>query len=147
MVVSSRDGTEALETYFRLHGYNTYAEAEGVVKAFCGTTRVTEISESRFQQALTERQLADEAAAAQAAEAEEGAEEEEEEEEAEEENNSAYGGNDDHHPNDDDMHEGGGALIIPSSDSEGEQSGTESVEAAPEGEAPSPTSSTGYGNK
>ena len=43
---------EALETYFRLHGYSTYAEAEGVVKAFCGTTRVTEISESRLQQAF-----------------------------------------------------------------------------------------------
>ena len=35
-----------LENYFRLHGYSAYAEAEGVVKAFCGTTRITEISES-----------------------------------------------------------------------------------------------------
>ena len=137
---------EALENYFKLHGYSAYAEAEGVVKAFCGTTRITEISESRFQQTLIERQLADEAAAAQAAEAEKEAAEEEEKEEAEE-NDGVEGGNDDHHPNDDDMHEGGGAMIIPSSESEGEHSGTESVEAAPEGEAPSPASSTGSGNQ
>ena len=136
---------EALENYFKLHGYNAYAEAEGVVKAFCGTTRITEISESRFQQTLTDRQLADEAAVAQAAEAEKEAAEEEEEED--EENDGADGGNDDHHPNDDDMHEGGGAMIIPSNESEGEHSGAESVEAAPKGEAPSPASSTGSGNQ
>ena len=115
-----------------------------MVKAFCGTTRITEISESRFQQILTERQLADEAAVAQAAEAEKEAAEEEEEDEDED---GANGGNDDHHPNDDDMHEGGGAMIIPSSESEGEHSGAESLEAAPEGEAPSPASSAGSGNQ
>ena len=111
----------ALENYFRLHGYSAYAEAEGVVKAFCGTTRIIEISESQFQQILTERQLADEAAAAQAAEAEKEAAEEEDEDEDEDED-GADGENNDHHPNDDDMHEGGGAMIIPSSESEGEHS-------------------------
>ena len=113
-----------LENYFRLHGYSAYVEAEGVIKAFYGTTRITEISESRFQQILTERQLADEAAVAQAAEAEKEAaeEEEEDEDEEDEDEDGAEGGNNDHHPNDDDMHEGGGAMIIPSSDSEGEHS-------------------------
>ena len=44
------------------------------------------------------------------------------------------------------MHEGGGVMIIPSSNLEGDNSRAKSIEAAPEGETPSPTSATGSSN-